>query len=212
MTKEEFLNALRDKLAEDFSESEIVSELRYYEGFIDAEISKGKSEEEATEELGDPILIARNIAESPRNSYSYRAPTYEQGFEEATYQQTKDVSRDGAESCVEVEAEEYAPQYDFAEQTEAEEAPYKERTNTTFDNGFFDSGTKQQVEKAGGFSMLFRNLDGSFNWGCLTTLLIVVLVVGVIFTLVTSVVIAAWPVILVAILFGIVFSFFKGRP
>ena len=34
MTKEEFLNALGNKLSEDLSGSEIASELRYYEGYI----------------------------------------------------------------------------------------------------------------------------------------------------------------------------------
>ena len=115
MTKEEFLNALGNKLSEDLSESEIVSELRYYEGYIDAEVSRGKSEEEATDQLGDPILIARNIAEAPRNSYGYREATYEQGYEEATYQQTKAVTSDTESGYQEVEAEEYAPDYEFGE-------------------------------------------------------------------------------------------------
>lgn len=211
MTKEEFLNALGNKLSEDLSESEIASELRYYEGYIDAEVSRGKSEEEATDQLGDPILIARNIAEAPRNSYGYREATYEQGYEEATYQQTKTVSYDTDPGYKEVEAEEYAPDYEFGDDAESEGTAFKEKKTTFFDNGFFDRGPDFKVEKVGGFSSLFRNLDGSFNWGCLTTLLIAVLVVGIIIVLATKVVITAWPVILVAVIFGIVFSILKGR-
>jgi len=211
MTKEEFLNALGSKLSEDISESEIASELRYYEGYIDAEVSRGKSEEEATEQLGDPILIARNIAEAPRNAYGYREASYEQGYEEATYQQTKTVSYDTDSGYQEVETEEYAPDYEFADDEESEGPAFKEKKAAFFDNGFFDRGPDLKVEKVGGFSSLFRNPDGSFNWGCLTTLLIAVLVVGLIIVLVTKVVITAWPVILAAVIFGIVFSILKGR-
>ena len=211
MTKEEFLNALGNKLSEDLSESEIASELRYYEGYIDAEVSRGKSEEEATEQLGDPILIARNIAEAPRNSYGYREATYEQGYEEATYQQTKAVTSDTESGYQEVEAEEYAPDYEFGENEESDGPAFKEKNSAFFDNGFFDRTPDFKVEKAQGFSSLFRNLDGSFNWGCLTALLVAVLVVGLVIVLVTKVVITAWPVILVAVLFGIVFSIMKGR-
>ena len=211
MTKEEFLNALGNKLSEDLSESEIASELRYYEGYIDAEVSRGKSEEEATEQLGDPILIARNIAEAPRNSYGYREATYEQGYEEATYQQTKAVTSDTESGYQEVEAEEYAPDYEFGENVESDGPAFKEKNSAFFDNGFFDRTPDFKVEKAQGFSSLFRNLDGSFNWGCLTALLVAVLVVGLVIVLVTKVVITAWPVILVAVLFGIVFSIMKGR-
>jgi uncharacterized membrane protein len=211
MTKEEFLNALGNKLSEDLSGSEIASELRYYEGYIDAEVSRGKSEEEATEQLGDPILIARNIVESPRNSYGYREATYEQGYEEATYQQANTGSYDTDSEHTKVETEEYAPDYEFGEDEESEGPAFKEKKETSFDNGFFDRRPDFKVEKVGSFSSLFRNLDGSFNWGCLTTLLIAVLVVGLIVVLVTKVVITAWPVILVAVIFGIVFSILKGR-
>ena len=211
MTKEEFLNALGNKLSEDLSGSEIASELRYYEGYIDAEVSRGKSEEEATEQLGDPILIARNIVESPRNSYGYREATYEQGYEEATYQQANTGSYGTDSEHTKVETEEYAPDYEFGEDEESEGPAFKEKKETSFDNGFFDRRPDFKVEKVGSFSSLFRNLDGSFNWGCLTTLLIAVLVVGLIVVLVTKVVITAWPVILVAVIFGIVFSILKGR-
>lgn len=212
MTKEEFLYALKSKLSEDLSESEIASELRYYEGYIDAEVSKGKSEEEATEQLGDPILIARNIAEAPRSAYGYREATYEQGYEEATYQQEKTVSRDEEGAVPEVEAEEYAPGYDFGgEEGKERGAAYKERTSTTYDNGFFDRGPRQEVEKTNGFSVFFRNLDGSFNWGCLTALLITVLVLVLVIVFVAKVVIFAWPAVLAAIIFGIVYTFLRGR-
>ena len=106
MTKEEFLIALGNKLSEDMSEPEIASELRYYEGYIDAEVSRGKSEEEATDQLGDPVLIARNIVEAPGNSYGYREDTYAQGYEEATYQQTNTVFYDTDSEDTKVEAEE----------------------------------------------------------------------------------------------------------
>jgi hypothetical protein len=90
MTKQEFLDALGEKLKEGMSSAQIISQVRYYEGYIDGEIAKGKTEEEAVEDLGDPILIARNILESPREDedsiFVSSLQDQEDAYEEGNYQ------------------------------------------------------------------------------------------------------------------------------
>lgn len=90
MRKQEFLHALGDKLKEGMTSAQILSQVRYYEGYIDGEIAKGKTEEEAVEDLGDPILIARNILESPREDDDSVFGTFvqdqEDAYEEGNYQ------------------------------------------------------------------------------------------------------------------------------
>lgn len=61
MTKKEFLDTLARVLSRELSESEVYSNIRYYEDYIDQQTAGGRSEEEALRELGDPRLIARTI-------------------------------------------------------------------------------------------------------------------------------------------------------
>lgn len=90
MTKREFINALGNKLREGMTPSQIISQVRYYEGYIDGEIAKGKTEEEAVADLGDPILIARNILESPREEedsfFGSTVQDQNDAYEEGSYQ------------------------------------------------------------------------------------------------------------------------------
>ena len=64
MSKAEFLDGLRRALSATGSSSLIEENLAYYNNYIDAEISKGRSEAEVLEELGDPRLIARSIMDA----------------------------------------------------------------------------------------------------------------------------------------------------
>lgn len=64
MSKQEFLTVLRGQITGSIPTGEVESQLNYYEAFIDGQMSKGMSEEEATAELGDPRLIAKTLIES----------------------------------------------------------------------------------------------------------------------------------------------------
>ena len=64
MSKAEFLDGLRRALSATGSSSLIEENLAYYNNYIDAEVSKGRSEKEVLEELGDPRLIARSIMDA----------------------------------------------------------------------------------------------------------------------------------------------------
>ena len=61
MNKREFLSELREALSYDLPEQLVDNNLRYYSGYIDDEVRKGRSHEEVLAELGDPKLIAKSI-------------------------------------------------------------------------------------------------------------------------------------------------------
>ncbi|MCH4039639.1 MAG: DUF1700 domain-containing protein [Lachnospiraceae bacterium] len=89
MTRQEFIGALGQKLAEALPEAEVLSQVQYYQGYIDGELHRGRTEQEIFDELGDPILIARNIIDSPRPEESvFGIPVQdgESAYEEGAYQ------------------------------------------------------------------------------------------------------------------------------
>ena len=64
MTKNEFLSTLRGRITGSIPTSEVESQLDYYSAYIDGRIGAGLTEEEAVDELGDPLLIAKTVIES----------------------------------------------------------------------------------------------------------------------------------------------------
>ena len=81
------------KLSEEFSTAEVLSQIQYYQGYIDGEMRKGKTEEEILDELGDPMLIAKTILESPREDSSYgyvrsQQDAYDEGAYQGEYQKS----------------------------------------------------------------------------------------------------------------------------
>lgn len=61
MTKQEFLEELKQTLSGEVSAEIMMDSYRYYASYIDEEIRKGKTEAQVIEELGKPSLIARSI-------------------------------------------------------------------------------------------------------------------------------------------------------
>ena len=93
MTRQEFISTLGAKLSEEFSTAEVLSQIQYYQGYIDGEMRKGKTEEEILDELGDPMLIAKTILESPRDDSSYgyvrsQQDAYDEGAYQGEYQKS----------------------------------------------------------------------------------------------------------------------------
>lgn len=70
MNRTEFLKALRQKLSESMSPREVDEQVRYYDNYIREAIKNGQREEEVMASLGDPVLIARTILESPGSKYA----------------------------------------------------------------------------------------------------------------------------------------------
>ena len=61
MTKQEFLEELKQALSGEVSAEAMMDSYRYYATYIEEEIQSGKTEEQVLEELGKPSLIARSI-------------------------------------------------------------------------------------------------------------------------------------------------------
>ena len=80
MTRTEFLDELRETLTGNMSESEIQSNLAYYNSYINEEMNKGKTEEEVLEELGSPFAIAKTLL----RPYENESKTYEDEVKNVT--------------------------------------------------------------------------------------------------------------------------------
>lgn len=61
MTRELFITELRRALAVELSAVEIDVHAKYYNEYFSTEMSKGRTEEDILNELGDPRLIAKSI-------------------------------------------------------------------------------------------------------------------------------------------------------
>ncbi|MCP1102196.1 putative membrane protein [Aequitasia blattaphilus] len=78
MTKVEFLSKLQEALANDLDGPIIQENINFYSQYIDDEMRKGRSQEEITEELGDPWALARTVIDSEevkkKQSNTYKQP------------------------------------------------------------------------------------------------------------------------------------------
>ena len=63
MSKEEFLQELREVLAGDVPESVIQDNIRYYGSYLSQEMAKGRSVDEIVKEIGEPFIVAKTIIE-----------------------------------------------------------------------------------------------------------------------------------------------------
>ncbi|WP_343208784.1 DUF1700 domain-containing protein [Anaerolentibacter hominis] len=64
MSEFEFLSILREALTGTVPDMEIENNLNYYRDYIERELAAGKSEQQIFEELGDPRLIAKTLADT----------------------------------------------------------------------------------------------------------------------------------------------------
>ena len=68
MNRTEFLETLRTQLSGQMQEGRVAAHVRYYRDYMEAEMRKGRSEEEVLTELGDPRLIARTLLDTDPQS------------------------------------------------------------------------------------------------------------------------------------------------
>lgn len=89
MTKQEFLDKLRDGLTGEVSSQEIQSNLQYYNQYFLDEMAQGKGEAQICMELGNPLLIARSIidASESEGGADYQETIYTEDGAEASEQQ-----------------------------------------------------------------------------------------------------------------------------
>lgn len=71
MTKNEFIEKLREALYESMDENTARIHIEYYGEYINSEIRKGKNEKEVIEELGNPRLIVKSIMDAGEDAYKY---------------------------------------------------------------------------------------------------------------------------------------------
>jgi len=90
MNRSEFLDQLRQALANDLNASAVQENIDYYNNYISEEVRNGKTETVVLEMLGDPWVIARNIIDSPAGSNRYNNSGY-------TYEPTDKGQRDRQE-------------------------------------------------------------------------------------------------------------------
>ena len=64
MTKQEFLTQLQRALNSKIGRAKAAEHVNYYQEYIEIALRKGRAMEEVMEELGNPGLIARSIAEA----------------------------------------------------------------------------------------------------------------------------------------------------
>ena len=68
MTKKEFLSGLRTALSFKVSTAVVEENIRYYEEYITTQVRMGRRESEVVDELGDPRLLARSIADASKSA------------------------------------------------------------------------------------------------------------------------------------------------
>ena len=66
MSKREFLQKLKEYLSYELPQRYVEKNIRYYDGYIDDEIKKGRDVSEVIAELGDPQLIAKTIVSAKK--------------------------------------------------------------------------------------------------------------------------------------------------
>ncbi len=77
MSKNEFLEKLKEALANDLDPAAVREQVDFYSQYIDGEIGSGRTEGDVTEELGDPWAIARTIIDSSgTQDYARDADSY----------------------------------------------------------------------------------------------------------------------------------------
>lgn len=91
MNRSEFIKELRDALKNSVSETAVQENVRYYAGYIEDEVKKGRNEKEVIEELGDPWLIAKTIATTPGNQSA--SQSYERVDEDYNYTKSSEEGK-----------------------------------------------------------------------------------------------------------------------
>lgn len=86
MSRQEFLQRLRESLLGEVPGNVIEENIRYYDEYINTEVRNGSSEDEVIASIGDPRLIAKTIMEANENAK-------ESGSERSYYESYSDGGR-----------------------------------------------------------------------------------------------------------------------
>lgn len=92
MDRVTFINELRAALASWVNPQVVTENINYYEEYINTEVRKGRNEDEVITGLGDPRLLARNIADAEKRAAA--SSEYEDS-EEYIYEDADSGENDG---------------------------------------------------------------------------------------------------------------------
>lgn len=93
MDRVTFINELRAALASRVNPQVVTENINYYEEYINTEVRKGRNEDEVIAGLGDPRLLARNIADAEKRAAA--SSEYEDS-EEYIYEDADSGENDGS--------------------------------------------------------------------------------------------------------------------
>lgn len=184
MGKLEFLQKLSEKLSEELPRGVVLSNLRYYESYIDGEVAKGKSVESVMDELGDPYMIARTIIDG-LESDGFANQNY---ADETVYAET---IRPEAETV-----------YEKSENGQSE-ASYTTYSEPTYEK----TETYEESEKS---KKNHRTVTVS-DHGCLIAAILLILIVVVVTVVVGKVIRFIWPVLAPVLLVVLICSIIKDK-
>ena len=216
MTRQEFTDRLAARLAESLPPSAVRSQVRYYEGYIDAEIRNGKTEEEATAGLGDPVLIARSILESPHSEADFTVSDGD-AYEEGSYQGANqpgesgagdaltDTTPGGTENGSGREAAERGRTETAGCWHEAEDSRTGSRAETADRRKETDSRTKPERNR------VFRDDSGRPDVGLIMVIVLAVIVVVSLVRIAAGAAVPVIPVLLLILALLLVWFMYSGR-
>ncbi|WP_313072494.1 DUF1700 domain-containing protein [Lacrimispora sp.] len=95
MSKQEFLQRLRDTLTGEVPGNVIEDNIRFYDEYISTEVRNGSTEDEVITSIGDPRLIAKTIMEASENASASGKTYYESysGSARSEYDNQEDTGR-----------------------------------------------------------------------------------------------------------------------
>lgn len=91
MSKDEFINELREALTGEMDATDVEKNIRFYYEYIDSEVKKGKLEEEVLRNLGDPRLIAKTLLETyhmQKGTFFNKENRYDTNYEDSFSEKT----------------------------------------------------------------------------------------------------------------------------
>lgn len=218
MNKSEFLKVLGERLAEELPRAAVISNLQYYESYIDGAMLGGKTQDQVMDELGDPNVIARTIIDT-QTGENYYAEQYAEDaeFTEAvdednnTYQAQSDTSNAYSSSSKSQQSTYQQAQQDGY--ARAQQQAYENAQSSTYSGAQnarpTETYTETETHQEGQESPWKSYSMG--NHGCLITAIIVILIVVAVIAVVGSVISFLMPVLVPVLLVLLVVSLFSDK-
>ncbi|MEE1196104.1 MAG: DUF1700 domain-containing protein [Lachnospiraceae bacterium] len=213
MNKLQFLEILGQKLSEELPRSRVISNLQYYESYIEGAVRAGKPEKEVLEELGDPYMIARTILDTETGEAFYE----EQFAEDAEFVQTETTysEKDGKYTADSNKAEDPAAYrgQNYGGNAGAGSASGQQtytKTETRSESVYQNEKNRENVSQDSDQGQ-WEVYHTKSNHGCLLMTIVLILVVVVAVTVVGRVVSFLWPVLVPVLLILLIVSVFSDK-